>query len=442
MANETFNLTQKNLQISIVWKLINELLPHKGNARTHSSQQLEKLSKSIKNFGFNNPILLDQTDRIVAGHGRVEAAKRLGMSTVPTICLSHMTKEQIRAYIIADNRLAELADWDHDLLKLEFDYLANLDIDFNMTLTGFDQPEIDLILSEDDNKQSLDENFSNELPINPVSQVGDLWLLGKHKILCGDALESSTFETLMGSEKAQVIFTDPPYNVPINGHVSGKGVARHSEFFMASGEMSLEEFTEFLKHITKNLVQFSTNGSLHYICMDWRHMRELLDAAREYSELKNLCVWNKTNGGMGSFYRSKHELVFVFKNGTGRHTNNIELGKHGRYRTNVWDYAGTNSFEKDRQKELAMHPTVKPVAMIKDALLDSSKHHDIVLDCFGGSGSTLIAAEKIGRHARLIELDPKYVDITLLRFQAVYGLPSIHQQTGKTYEQMKEERHG
>lgn len=241
-------------------------------------------------------------------------------------------------------------------------------------------------------------------------------------IICGDATDPEVYRTLMGEDRAQMVFTDRPYNVPVNGHICGLGKVQHDEFVMASGEMSEQEFTRFLTTVTTNMASFSTDGSIHYICMDWRHIGELLAAGRaSYAELKNLVVWNKDNGGMGAFYRSKHELVFVFKKGSAAHLNNFSLGQHGRYRTNVWDYAGVNSLKADRDEELAMHPTVKPVAMVADAIRDCSKRGGIVLDAFSGSGTTIMAAEQTRRRCRAIELDPRYVDVGIRRWQAETG---------------------
>ena len=272
------------------------------------------------------------------------------MQMVPTIELAHMSEAQKRAYIIADNKLAENAGWDQELLAAELEYISVLDIDFDLTLTGFETPEIDILLAER-NFETAAEDIISEFSGPVISKAGDLWLLGPHRLLCANALDPKSYETLLDQEKAQLVFTDPPYNVPISGHVSGKGNTSHSEFVMASGEMSPAQFTAFLKAAFSNLITHSAKGSLHYICMDWRHMRELLEAGDQYDEIKNLCIWNKTNGGMGSHYRSKHELVFVFKNGKAPHINNIDLGRHGRYRTNVWDYAGVNTFHTKRMDE-------------------------------------------------------------------------------------------
>jgi DNA modification methylase len=350
-----------------------------------------------------------------------------------------MTEGQKRAYIIADNRLAESADWDEELLALEFEGLLELDID--LTMTGFDVGEIDLIIGNDETPQE-EEEVELPDPSDPVvTRAGDLWLCGHHRVLCGNALKQSDYKHLMEGTLADFIFTDPPYNVPIDGHVSGKGAIRHNEFAMASGEMSRDEFEAFLEKVCCNLVQASRPGSLHFHCMDWRHLLELLHAGeKHFTEFKNLCVWNKSNAGMGSLYRSRHELVLLFKNGTVPHINNVALGKYGRNRSNVWSYPGVNTFGKGRMAQLALHPTVKPVAMIADAILDCSNPGDLVLDPFLGSGSTLLAAERTGRKCHGMEIDPLYVDVVLRRFEAVTGIEPIHLKTGLGFHQLSLDR--
>ena len=433
MAQDNFKHLGSNLEIAET--AIEKIKPYKNNARTHSKHQITQIADSIQNFGFTNPVLIDGDNNIIAGHGRIEGAKQMGLKHVPTIRLDYLTEAQKKAYIIADNKLAENAGWDMELLQSELDLITSLDTDFDLTITGFEIGEIDMML-QDEAAQNLDPDIP-ETPKTPISQIGDLWHLGEHRLLCGDSTSEESYKALMNDKKARVVFIDPPYNVPINGHVCGKGQKKHDEFKMASGEMSSAEFTVFLNSALQNLCKHSIDGSLHYICMDWRHMGELLDAGSVYDELKNLCVWNKTNGGMGSLYRSKHELVFVYKNGTKPHINNIELGKNGRYRTNVWDYAGVNTFQNN--SDLDMHPTVKPVQMIKDTILDCSKRGDIVLDVFGGSGSTLLAAEQCSRRAYLMEIDPKYVDVIIKRYQNTTGKDVIHED-GLTFDQTSEAR--
>jgi len=410
------------------------LIPSPNNARTHSERQLQQIANSIQQFGFLNPVLVDEGNMIIAGHGRVTAAKLLGLKTVPTMQFRHLTETQKRAYILADNKLAEKAGWDKDILAIELQNLLVIDDSFDVSITGFEMPEIDLLLIGDAPVENDPDGVVPNLEDTAITQPGDLWQLGQHMLYCGNALLSESYQTLLGTQKAHIVFTDPPYNVPINGHVCGTGKIKHREFAMANGEMSEDEFTTFLEKSFKQLAAYSHSGSIHYICMDWRHMAQIIAAGnKSYTELKNLCVWNKNNGGMGTLYRSKHELVFVFKNGKAPHTNNVELGKHGRYRTNVWNYPnGTRA-------NLEMHPTVKPVSLIADALLDCSKRNNIVLDPFGGSGSTLIAAERVGRKAYLMELDPLYVDTIIRRWKNITSQQAVHQATGKTFEQLEAE---
>jgi DNA modification methylase len=373
----------------------------------------------------------------------VEAAKLLGIDAVPTCQLSHLSEADKRAYVLADNKLAEKAGWDRDLLAIELQGLIELDVDIE--LTGFEMAEVDLILEEAreaSGDPSGPEDGVPELAPGPaVSQTGDLWLLGRHRLLCADAREQAAYDRLLKGAKAQFVFTDPPYNVEIDGHVCGLGRIRHREFAMGCGEMSEAEFTAFLKAVFALLAENSVGGSIHQICMDWRHMGEMLAAGRAvYSELKNLCVWNKSNAGMGSFYRSKHELVFVWKSGAAAHINNFELGQHGRHRSNVWDYAGVNTMRAGRRDELAMHPTVKPVALVADAIKDCSRRGGLVLDPFCGSGTILIAAERTGRKARGLEIDPNYVDVAVRRWQAHTGKSAILAGSGETFEGVEEQR--
>ncbi|MCU0732928.1 MAG: site-specific DNA-methyltransferase, partial [Hyphomonas sp.] len=388
-------------------RALKSLRPYAGNARTHSPKQVRQIADSIRRFGFVNPVLIDAEGEIIAGHGRVLAADLLGLPDVPVLTVTHLTPAEKRAYILADNRLAEKAGWDKEILAIELQAL--IDFDFEVELVGFELAEIDLILDEDLARRSQTEPEAVDLvppaaPGPPITQAGDLWQLGAHRLICGDARDPEALSRLLGGEEVDLIFTDPPYNVAIDGHVGGLGKVKHREFAFASGEMSPTEFTTFLREALAPAAERCREGAIAYVCMDWRHMREMLAAGGAvFHELKNLCVWNKTNGGMGSFYRSKHELVFVWKTRPGRHVNSFGLGDTGRYRTNVWDYAGVNTFGSTRDDDLAMHPTVKPVALVGDAIRDCSRRGDIVLDLFGGSGSTLIAADQAGRQSRLIE---------------------------------------
>jgi DNA modification methylase len=422
---------------------IDGLSPYKGNARTHSRKQVEQIAASIRRFGFNNPVLIDDGGEIVAGHGRVAAAKLLGLAAVPTLRLSHLSAADKQAYILADNKLAEKAGWDREILAIELQDL--IDLDYEVELTGFELPEIDLILEDADAAKAEGNGPEDSIPEPRLdactTRPGDVWVLGKHRIVCGNALDDAAHVRLLGDEKTEFVFADPPYNVRIDGNVCGKGAIRHREFAMASGEMTREAFTEFLAAVFRHLVAHSTDGSIHEVCMDWRHIEEMMVAGNKaYTELKNVCVWAKKNAGMGTFYRSRHELVFVWKSGTAAHLNNFELGQHGRPRTNVWEYAGITSMGAERLEQLAMHPTVKPVALVADAIKDCSRRNGIILDPFLGSGTTVIAAERTGRRARGIELDPVYVDVAINRWQDYTGKAAILAATGRTFEEVTEAR--
>ena len=407
-----------NLQIQTI-KLA-DVRAYKNNPKLHNRAQVAKIRESIREFGFINPVLLDENLEIIAGHGRVAAAQDAGMTEVPAIILSHLTDAQKRAYRIADNKLTELGKWSVELLNLEFSELSNLDLDFNLEITGFETAEIDLILDGDGASDPKADAVPALLDEDRRCHRGDIWKLGRHTIICGDALMAESYAAIMGDDRAQMVLTDAPYNVKIK-NIGSMGKIKHDEFAMASGEMTPAEFTEFLSAFMRHAKEYSVNGALHYLFMDWKHVGEMTTAgATVYDDFKNICVWNKTNGGMGSLYRSKHELCFIYKSGTAPHINNIELGAHGRYRTNVWDYAGANAFGAGKD-DLKLHPTVKPVAMLRDAILDVTRRGDIVLDCFLGSGSTLIACEQTGRVCRGIELEEKYCDVTIKRFETLTG---------------------
>src|SRR3984893_17779008 len=413
--------SNRNANLKIVYRRIDTLQPDPSNPRRYSKKQIGQIAESIKVFGFNVPILIDGNDQTIAGHGRVLAARMLDIIEVPTLCLDHLTPAQARAFMIADNRLTEIATWDDQLLAQQLKGLSLEGLDFSLEVTGFEMGEIDLRINSLEEKPAQDADPADvlgESPAGPpVSKIGDLWLLGPNRLLCGSALDTLAFTPLMGEEHAATVFTDPPYNVEIDGHASGLGAVHHRPFPMGFGEMNRAEFTAFLGQALRNLAAFSAAGSLHYICMDWRHIEELLTAGAEaYGELKNLCVWAKDNAGMGSLYRSQHELVFVFKQRGGAHRNNVQLGQFGRNRSNVWHYPGVNSFARcgEEGNLSALHPTVKPVALVADAILDCSERGGIVLDAFLGSGTSVIAAERIGRRGYGLKLDPAYVD-TIVR---------------------------
>ena len=396
------------------------LTPWARNARTHSTKQIRQIAASIRQFGFTTPVLIDEAETILAGHGRVAAARLLGLTTVPCLQLTHLSEAQKRAYVLADNKLALNAGWDEDLLAAELGTLLATDLDLDLGVTGFSIPEVDALLATVAPEEP-DDPADDALPEAAPARVrrGDVWQLGAHRLICGDVRDPAVLAILMAGEWARMVFTDPPYNVPIDGHASGLGRIKHREFAMAAGEMSREAFTGFLQQALAPLAAHSVAGSVHYVCMDWRHLPEILAAGEAvFTALKNLVVWVKDNGGMGTFYRSRHELILVFKHGTAPHCNTFELGQHGRYRTNVWQYPGVNTQRAGRMADLARHPTVKPVHLIAAALRDVSGRGEIVLDGFGGSGSTLIAAAKTGRRARLCEIDPIYCDRILARWEA------------------------
>ncbi|XSG81087.1 MAG: site-specific DNA-methyltransferase [Methyloligella sp. ZOD6] len=426
---------------------LGRLKPYPRNARTHSKKQIRQIADSIQRFGFTNPVLIDDADVILAGHGRVEAAKKIGMDPVPCLRLSSMSEAEKRAYVLADNKLALNAGWDDDLLAAELELvLADID-EIDVGITGFSVAEIDLLLDTAETGQTPQDDRDDALPepqAETVSRVGDVWQLGEHRLACGDARDEEIYRLLMtpggrGRGLAQMVFTDPPYNVRIEGNVTRSN--GHRDFVMASGEMAKDAFISFLTSTFRRLVAWSADGSIHYICMDWRHLDEISAAGQEtYSELKNLIVWVKDNAGMGSFYRSRHELVFAFKNGQAPHINAFELGQNGRYRTNVWNYRGISSSTKEARQELALHPTVKPVAMVADAIKDCSRRGGIVLDPFCGSGTILIAAQKTGRRARALELDPHYCDTAVRRWQLFAKDDAVLLATGETFDEVSARR--
>lgn len=434
-----------SLPTAIVRVPIADLEPDARNPRVHSDRQLSQLAKSIKSFGFLWPVMIDGTRRVLAGHGRIEAAKRLGLQEVPTISIHHLSESQRRAFVIADNRLAEQASWDEELLAEQLKELFEVDLDFDLEATGFEVGEIDVLIEGVSPNVRPTSDPADDLPESrpiDVTSSGDLWLAGPHRIYCGNSLDSDCYSALMESRRAAMVFTDPPFNVKIDGHATGLGSIHHPNFQMASGEMTPPAFTDFLAQFMQRCAFHSIDGSLHYAFMDWRHISELLAAGEQaYSELKNVCVWVKDNGGMGSLYRSQHELIFVFKSGKEKHSNNVQLGRFGRYRTNVWHYPGVNSFSRSTEEGnlLELHPTVKPVALVADAIMDCTSRRDIVLDPFLGSGTTVVAAERTGRVCYGIELDPRYVDTIIRRWQKLTGQSARHEGSGRTFTELEQE---
>jgi DNA modification methylase len=423
----------------IIMMPVGELRPNKRNARTHSKKQIRQISNSILRFGFTNPILIDEQKNVIAGHGRLLGAIELGLKDVPVIVTAGLSDAEKRALAIADNKIADNAGVDRKVLAAELGELVVLlpEINLDISITGFDPAEIDaLAVDFTDPEQDPADEFSAPDSSKAISEIGDLWLLGHHRLLCGDACSDAVFRQLMGGQLAAMLFADPPYNVRIGATV-GRGNIKHREFASASGEMSPAQFIDFLTKWMKLAVRFSEDGSIHYICIDWRHLAEILAAGNEaFSELKNVVVWNKTNAGQGSFYRSQHEFIFVFKNGDGPHQNNVELGKHGRNRSNVWTYPGVNTFRANRMNELSLHPTVKPVALVADAMRDCSRRGDIIMDPFMGSGTTMLAAERISRRAYGLEIDPLYVDVAVRRWQSFTKRDALLEATGQTFDEV------
>ena len=431
------------LQLAVAYQPVDALKPNPRNARQHSKKQLRQIAASIQNFGFVNPVLVDGAGMVLAGHGRLAAAKMLSMTSVPTILIADLSDAQKRAYVLADNKLAENAGWNRDMLAAELGALAILlpEISCDLTLTGFGAGEIDAIFADQGTvKRDPDDDIPKMAP-DTVSRRGELWRLGSHRLLCGDARSPADLDRLLSGAAVRMVFTDPPYNVPIVGHVQGRGKLRHREFAFASGEMSRAEFTAFLQTCLANVNRVCQDGALVFVCMDWRHMLELQTAGEAvFSELKNVIVWHKTSPGQGSFYRSQHELIFAFKVGQARHINSFGLGGNGRTRSNVWTYPGANSFHSGRKAELARHPTVKPIALVVDALRDCSLKHDIVLDVFLGSGTCLLAAERIGRRCYGLEFDPDYVDLCIRRWEGYTKLEATLDGDGRTWTEIREER--
>ncbi len=435
----------KPVSLSIEYRPIEILQLEPKNPRLHSEKQIEQIARSIQTFGFNVPVLVDRDLRVIAGHGRLRACEFLGIQKIPTIKLEHLNEDQARAFLIADNRLTENAEWDERLLGAQLKLLADAEIDFSLEVTGFEVPEIDLLIegvqpapeTENDPADALPESSACE-----VSKVSDCWLLGKHRLLCGNSLEDESYKVLMAGTKAAMIMTDPPYDVPISHHAGGLGKIQHAEFAMAAGEMNEGEFTNFLSTVCRLMASHSEDGSLHFLFMDWRHVDQLIAAGkRVYSKFENLAVWVKSNGGMGSLYRSRHELVLIFRHGRASHQNNIMLGKYGRYRTNVWEYPGVNTFARTTEEGnlLSLHPTVKPVALVADAMLDCTERGDVVLDPFAGSGTTVIAAERVGRICYAMELESRYVDTAIRRWQNLTGKTAVHAMTGRSFAQYEQE---
>lgn len=422
------------MPITVQYLSLDKLKPYQNALRSHSPKKIKKLCASIERFGMMAPILIDASGTIIDGHARLTAARKLRMAKVPVISTDGLSEAEVRALRLAMNRLQDEAYWDPKALQTEF--LGFIELNFDLDLTGFDATEIDLSLdfvadAPGDVEEIEDETLRQ---IVVVPEPGDIWVLGHHRIGCGDCLNLDFARALIAGRKAQVCFTDPPYNVPVRGHISS--LAKHEEFAMASGEMNLLQFSDFLKTSCSMIGETIAPGAVAFVCMDWRSISSLVaSAAASGFELLNMAVWVKTSPGMGSLYRSQHELVAVLKRPGASHRNNVELGKNGRSRSNVWTYRGVNVMGPERHL-LYEHPTVKPAALIADALRDVSRAGDIVFDPFLGSGSTLIAAERTGRHCIGIEIAPKYVDVAIRRWQAETGKDAIRERDGKSFNDL------
>jgi DNA modification methylase len=427
----------ESLRNSPEWQTfrLDQIKPCPGHARRHGKRQLEKLKRLIRHFGQVVPIVVDPAGVIIDGHAVWTAMRELGSGEISAVVVANRTDPEIKALRLALNRIPADAAWDNDRLRIEVEDLVKLS--FDLDLTGFDAVEIDQLLEIDVPKLNVTED-GDQIPVPKtpaITTAGDIWVCGRHRIGCGDARDHGFVEKLTAGVRAAMCFVDPPYNIPVAGFVSGKGRVQHREFVQGVGELSTDQFTKFLADSLIVLQQSAADGALLYACMDWRHIFELLAAGRQCDlDLFNLCVWAKTNAGMGSLYRSQHELICVFKVGTSNNTNNVELGRHGRNRSNLWTYRGLNSFGADREQQLASHPTVKPVLMIADAVRDVTRRGDAVLDTFLGSGSTIMAAEETGRIGIGADLDPLYVDVAVQRWQARTRCDARHAETGELFD--------
>lgn len=424
---------------------VEQLKPYKNNAKIHNPGQISQIAESIQQFGFVNPILIDENDEIIAGHGRFEAAKVLNLPQVPVIRIGHLTNVQKRKLRIADNRISENGGgWDADLLNIEIGELCELEDIADITITGFNDIEIDQILTEPRTKSEVKK--LDAVPYVADDEIitvpGDIWEFdGGHRIICGDSTDRDTFAKLLGNKRVNLVLQDPPFNIKIKGFVSGNGSVKHPDFAMAAGEMSDSEYTEFLGKNFALCSEFANDNAMIFNFIDWRNVMPMLTACKQnFARYINLCVWVKNKAGMGTPYRSQHELCTVFLNKDGKVPDHIQLGKYGRNRSNVWHYYGCNSYGPHRN-DLKMHPTVKSFEMLSDIMLDVTSIGDAVLDCFLGSGSTFIAAQRHKRICYGIEYEPKYVDTCVKRFYEAFGIDAINLRTGKTYTDLLAEKH-
>ena len=420
------------------WPL-DRLTPYAGNPRLHPERQVVALTASMHEFGIAFPFLTDEHGTLICGHARLEAARRLGVTEVPVLVARYWSAQQVKSYRLADNRLAQLGSWSAELLKIEIAGIIEI-AEVPVEVMGWSTGEIDVIL--DGESAGVGNDPADEVPAPPaapVSRIGDLWKLGDHRLLCGSSLEADSWTRLMSGKVGALCLSDGPFNCKINGHVSG--TKRFSEFAMASGEMTFEQFIDFNTQWLNASKAVLKDGALVMAFMDHAHLYELMTAGRNAGlHHLNMCIWAKTNGGMGSPWRSQYELVLVLKHGTAPHTDCVNLGRHGRYRTNIWTCAGANAFGPTRDADLADHPTVKPQKLLAEAIRDVTRSGDIVIDAFSGSGSTILACERTKRLGYAIEIEPRYVDVAIRRWEDATGQQASLETTGQTFTQMRESR--
>lgn len=422
-------------KLKFLRRRIEDLKPATRRVRRALAAQTQRLINVIGITGICAPILIDKHDRIIDGHSVVEAAKALGIETIPCVLIDHLSEAEVEFLKVAINRLAERGEWELDELR---PVLIDLrDEGFVLTDTGFSVPELDAIILEDAPVIAAGDDDAPEPPTAPVSRLGDLWLLDAHRLYCGDSTQKDSYVAVLDGAKAHAIFTDPPWNIPIKGFVSSK----HDDFKMGAGEMTPEAFEHFTSAFIRHCIDALQDRGVMFTCIDWRSHHLIVRCALEAGlRLINLAVWNKGSGGMGGLYRSAHELIPIFCNGDSPRTNNVQLGRHGRDRTNVWSYPGANRRGSSAGDALQHHPTPKPVEMVHDAIIDVTEAGDIVFDPFLGSGTTLLACERAGRIGRAIELDPAYVDVCIMRWEAETGCSAVHEETGLSFAELRDLR--
>lgn len=428
----------RNSSLTLKKVPLESLSLHNRALRRHPEPQIAKLMSSFVTFGLIAPMIVDADGKIIAGELRLEVARRLKLVEVPVIIADHLTPDEARAYRIADNKLAEGATWDIDALRDEVAKALTFEID--PEALGFGGPELDVLLATPEAIAEAEEDVAPRP--DPIVRLADIFDVSTHALMCGNSTDPEQVAALMSGELADMALTDAPYNSPISNFVSTRtGSRAHREFVQASGEMSDEEFSVFLKTVMVILRDSCRDGAVIEVFMDHRNIHRLIAAGEDCGlNYFNLAVYVKNTAGMGSFLRSQHELVAIFAKPGASVLNNIMLGANGRFRTNCWMYEGRAGFSRGRKEELDRHPTPKPVPMFVDAILDCTKRNDIVLDLFVGGGTTLIAAERIGRRARVMELDPGYAEASLIRYRTAFGVEPIHRQTGLTLSELERQR--